>query len=461
MSKTLEQLTSDRNAAYSKLEELRKKLPEKGDFTAPEDRAAWDQCNKDYDDCTREIETLKKGDEVRKRMADLQEQRDREQRENPRDDINGRDFGRNSGDLEAEARELFNAWGRAQGGASLSKRQRQLCERHKFNPKKSLPLNLSDTDELGRMQRERNLVHDNQRCNVRHEKRALTVSATSGGDMIARAFIPDFEQAMLDYSGVMQAAEIITTDTGSILDWPTANDTGNAGAMLAINTAAATDTDPATNKLSLGAFKGTSKIVLVPFELLTDEGAGFINRLPGMLGERCGRLVNVQGTTGAGTTAPTGIVTASAAGNTAAATNAITADELIDLEHTVDPAYRQQGAGYMLHDNVIKAIRKLKDSENRYLWSSGLRDNRPDTLNGYRVFLNQSMASTLEASAKVVLFGKLNAFKIRIVRGIRFVKLVERYGDADQVGFVCFIRFDTNILNAGVAPIKRLTLAAS
>ncbi len=461
MSKTLEQLTSDRNAAYSKLEELRKKLPETGGFSAPEDRAAWDACNKDYDEATATIDSLKSGAEVRARMKELQEQRDREARDNPRGDINRADHGRNSGDLESAAKDLFNAWGRAQVGGRLSKREKQLCEQYKLNPRKSLPLSLSGTEDLGRMQRARNSVHDNQRCNVPVEKRALTVSATSGGDMIARAFIPEFEAAMLDFSGVLQACEIITTDTGATLDWPTANDTGNAGAMLAINTAAATNTDPVTAAMSLGSFKGTSNIVLVPFELVTDDGAGFIVRLPAMLGERVGRLVNAQGTTGVGTTAPTGIVTASAAGVTAAATNAITADELISLEHTVDPSYRLQGSGYMMHDSIIKAIRLLKDSENRYLWSSGLRDNRPDTLNGYRVFLNQGMASSLAASAKVVLFGKLSAFKVRMVRGLRFVKLVERYGDADQVGFVCFLRFDSNILNAGVAPIKRITMAAS
>jgi hypothetical protein len=42
----------------------------------------------------------------------------------------------------------------------------------------------------------------------------------------------------------------------------------------------------------------------------------------------------------------------------------------VRLYHSIDPAYREDPSfGWMMHDNVVlAALRKLKDSQNRYLW---------------------------------------------------------------------------------------------
>lgn len=458
MPKTLEQLTAQRNDAWKKIEELRSRLPETGVWSAPEDRAAWDAANKDYDEATAEIDALKDGEDVRRRMAELEERRrrDAEARGGDREDPNHPP----RGDLPPESgAELFRAWARCQAGLPLTDAQQRLCQRAQFLPQqRAIEIPLGPSIYARQLQDDYRSVHPSQRHTL--QQRALTVSATSGGDMIARGIMPRFERAMLDYSGVLQAATIMRTATGEPLDMPTANDTGNEGALLAINTQAASNVDPATAEVTLAAYKFTSKIVLVPTELIEDDSAGFIDALPDMLGERIGRVVETYCTTGSGSSQPNGIVTASAAGVTAASATAVTAAELIGLEHSVDPAYRQN-AGFMMHDNVIKALRLLVDGEGRFLWASGLRDGRPDTLLGYRVFRNQKMASTLEASAKIILFGDFSKYVVRMVRSVRFYRMVERYRDYDQDGFVCFLRMDGNLLNAGVAPVKRITLAAS
>ena len=48
-----------------------------------------------------------------------------------------------------------------------------------------------------------------------------------------------------------------------------------------------------------------------------------------------------------------GIVTNSAAGVTAASATAVTADEIIDLVHSVDPAYRVGNAAFMMNDSIL------------------------------------------------------------------------------------------------------------
>ncbi len=467
MSKTLEQLTQQRTQAWQKIEELRKKLPadnSKG-FSDATDERAWDEANKDYDSAMAGIEEIEKGTAVRKRLADLDEQREREMKRNAGASGSSTDPNNpNAGSTRASREDYalaFRAWARQQMGSTPSRQQRQACERLGFNPRqRDFRCALGDSHYVRGLQLQRSQVHNSQFGGLK--KRALSATtSTSGAEMVGRMKMPMFEAAMLDFSGVLQACDIIRTGTGEPLDWPTANDTGNEGALLAESTAAATNVDPATAEMSLDAYKFTSKIVLVPTELLEDDTSGFVDRLPAMLGERLGRVFETEFTTGSGSSRPNGIVTASAAGVTAAATNAITADEIINLEHAVDPAYRNDRSGFMCHDSIIKAIRLLKDSENRYLWVSGIRDGRPDQLLGWKLFRNQKMASSLAASAKVLLFGDFSKYKVRMVRNIRFRRLVERYADADQEGFVAFARVDGDLLNAGTNPVKRITMAAS
>src|SRR5690606_39002505 len=109
------------------------------------------------------------------------------------------------------------------------------------------------------------------------------------------------------------------------------------------------------------AFKYSSKPVLVSAELLQDSAFDLNQILADMLGERLGRILNEHFTTGTGTGQPNGIVTAAATGVTGgvSATPAITGDNLIDLVHSVDPAYRT-GARFMMADSTIALVRKLK-----------------------------------------------------------------------------------------------------
>jgi hypothetical protein len=68
-------------------------------------------------------------------------------------------------------------------------------------------------------------------------------------------------------------------------------------------------------------------------------------------------------------------------------------------------------------------------------------------------------AATIATTNKTMLFGMLSKYKVRQVSQLRLRRLVERYADTDQEGFVAFQRADGVLLDAGVAPVKRLTQA--
>ena len=121
-------------------------------------------------------------------------------------------------------------------------------------------------------------------------------------------------------------------------------------------------------------------------------------------------------------------------------------DDLIDLEHSVDPAYRQSGKCFwVMADSSVKVVRKLKDSQNRPLWEPSLQVGQPSTLNGYGVVVDNGMPA-MAANAKSIAFGDIaSGLVVRQVAGGQVLRLAERYADYLQVGFLGFGRFDSTI----------------
>ena len=112
----------------------------------------------------------------------------------------------------------------------------------------------------------------------------------------------------------------------------------------------------------------------------------------------------------------------------------------------------------MMADSTLKIVKKLKDSQNRYLWMSGLAFKEPDTINGYPYTINQHMPAAT-TTLKSLLFGDFSKYFIRRAGGVMLMRLVERYADYNQTGFVAFQRADGNLVDAGTHPVKYLQQA--
>jgi HK97 family phage major capsid protein len=145
---------------------------------------------------------------------------------------------------------------------------------------------------------------------------------------------------------------------------------------------------------------------------------------------------------GSGSGQPTGVVGSATLGKTAAATNAVTADELMDLQYALGRAYRSR-ATWLMHDSTVKAIRKLKtgvSSDNTYLWSPGLSASEPDRLLGNPVVTSQDITE-LATTNKPILFGDFSYY-IGDRQAIGLQRLVELYAANGQVGFRIHKRTD-------------------
>jgi HK97 family phage major capsid protein len=89
---------------------------------------------------------------------------------------------------------------------------------------------------------------------------------------------------------------------------------------------------------------------------------------------------------GNGTTEPTGIVTARAAGTIASVSCSgnLSFDNIINLIYALKPQYRA-GASFLVHPTNVKELRLLKDSQNRYIWQDAVAPGQPATIYGYPV----------------------------------------------------------------------------
>lgn len=295
------------------------------------------------------------------------------------------------------------------------------------------------------------------------EHRAQGVgSGSAGGYLVPEGFRRQLIERKKAFDAVRRVAQIVTTDSGNSLPWPTVDDTTNDGSILAENTQA-TETDVLFGTGDLGAYKYTSDIVRFSVELLQDSDLDLVNFLNRTLGRRIARKQSAHFTTGTGTDQPQGIVTGAVSGVTAASTTAITLDELIDLEMSVDAAYleAEPGAfvGWMMGSDAFKAIRKVKDGNDNYIVQPSVQAGAPRQLLGYPLVVNPDMP-TPAAGGKTVLFGNLTeGYVIRDVREGFLTVFKERYADYGQQAVLHLERADGTVQDPNA--YRALTQAAS
>jgi HK97 family phage major capsid protein len=313
--------------------------------------------------------------------------------------------------------------------------------------------NLNDAQRAIASQRFQNPNPQNQQGQFRA---ALGSSPdTAGGYLVPEGFYQILTDAELAFGGMLSVATIIDTSTGNALPIPTDNDTTNKGAILGESVQVGT-ADPTFGTATLNAFTYTSKLVLVPNQLLQDSAFNLSTWLANKLGDRIGRIINDHFTTGDAASKPNGIAAAATLGVTAASATDVTFDEVaFDLVHSVDPAYRT-GARFMFADSTLKVLKKKKDGEGQYLWSSGVALREPDMIAGYNYTINQSM-DPIGSGKRPIVFGDLKNYMIRRVAGAQVLRLTERYADYNQTGFLAFQRWDGNLIDAGTHPVKYLT----
>lgn len=287
-----------------------------------------------------------------------------------------------------------------------------------------------------------------------------TTVPAEGGYLVPTDVARQLLQAISAFGGMRSVATILPTASGNPMTYPTTDATAEEGEIVGEGVQVAAQ-DFGFGIKTLGAFKYSSKAVAVPFELLQDAVIDLEGHINQRLAQRIARITNKHFTVGTGIGQPLGVVTASTLGATASSAAGITWEDLVDLEHSIDPAYREQGScRFMFHDSTLKLLKKLKDGENRPLWLPGLSSKEPDTVLGYSYTINQHMPQ-VAASAKSVVFGDLSKYLIRDVMAVSLFRMTDsKYTEKGQVGFLAFSRHDGQLVDVGGA-VKHLAQASA
>lgn len=436
-----------------------------------EERGNWQKLNKDYDDNLALLKDANEADSVEASLRGLDEfdQRRRdegliipgqEDHRHRKDPVGGNDERVDNATQEMALRGWMCDQMGYQVRSKLRKQFDEAMERCGVRPwYKEIHLRMADgmaQMDLARSYRSGHPSRSEERFDATWERRAMSPTFfASGGGLVFPSLIKRLERNLLAFGGMRQVATIIQTDSGEETGMPTADDTSNEGGIIGENQSIGAEATPTVGQMKLGAHTFTSKPVLVPYSLLQDSLFDVGGLLGDMLGERLGRGSNRKFTKGVGGTEPWGIVNKAVKGRDSAGSGAISYPDLVALEHSVDPAYRE-GAGYMMHDSTVLAVRLLVDSQNRPLWTSGVDTNSLDHVNSRPLTINQHMDAGTTSGNKSVLFGRLSNYYIRSAGVARLYRLQERYRDNDQDGFIMLRREDGNLLNSGTAPVKYL-----
>ncbi|SFW18025.1 phage major capsid protein [Selenomonas ruminantium] len=146
---------------------------------------------------------------------------------------------------------------------------------------------------------------------------------------------------------------------------------------------------------------------------------------------------------GDGNHKPTGLLTTAQTGVTTSGAS-ITADDLIELVYKLKRPYRKS-ASFIVNDQTLAAIRKLKDANQAYMWQPSYQMGEPDRLLGYPIHTTPFMP-TAEAGKAALVFGDYSYYNIGD-RGARSIQeLRELFAGNGMIAFVMKERVDGKLI---------------
>lgn len=125
---------------------------------------------------------------------------------------------------------------------------------------------------------------------------------------------------------------------------------------------------------------------------------------------------------------------------TAAAANAITADEVVKLHDKVKDVY-QRDAIWIMSPATRTALRLLKDEMGRYLLQDDISSPFGATLLGKPVFVSDNMAEIATGNT-VIYYGDMKGLATKFSENINIQVLREKYADEHADGIISWFEFD-------------------
>lgn len=310
----------------------------------------------------------------------------------------------------------------------------------------------------------------------------------NGGYLVPQSYWHNLQIALKAYGGILERCNILQTDTGAPMPWPTVDPTGVVGSYITEQNQLgfggdSNSTDYQFGQGMLSAWTIVSGVILASLQLIEDSAFDVDSFVSDRIGEAIGRKVAAELHTGTGSSALLGVETAlvakgrgsgygtggiyksgtatnfsaTAGGSTftlqggtsaqAKLANALIGwDDIEGMKITVDPAYRRSGRCiFVCNDATGAMLRTVTDAYGHPLWQPSVQVGTPDMISGFPVLIDQntSNVSTSASTAGGLLFGDFHTgVVVRQVNGAHTMRLTERYADYLQVGYLGYVRMD-------------------
>jgi HK97 family phage major capsid protein len=264
-----------------------------------------------------------------------------------------------------------------------------------------------------------------------HNGQALEVKALSsdsnadGGFLVYPQLSTRIVEKLFETSPIRQLADVETIATDE-LDVPVDIDEAGSGWVTERQSRSVT-TSPQIRMAKIPAHELEAMPIATQKQL--DDSMWDVEAwLAKKVGEKFGRDEATAFVTGTGVGKPRGFTTYASGTSygqieqvTSGSSGAVTADGIIALLYALKEAYAKN-ASFLAARATVLAIRKLKDSQNRYLWEPNMQVGQPEMLLGRPIFWAADMAAVAANSLSVACGDFKRGYKVVDRMGVRVLR---------------------------------------
>lgn len=278
------------------------------------------------------------------------------------------------------------------------------------------------------------------------EIRVLNYQTSSGSLVVPTTMARSlYEYLEAGIAGFRIGATVVNTTSGEPLQFPRLAAHSIAAGSIPQGTSIG-GTDPSFARTQLDSYK-YGQLVAVSNEMVADSAFDIGAWLARDIGRGMSRLIDQDLVIGVGTANPKGMTVLNGAGTNAPVKTGgslitPTYEKLVDLVYSVNDAYRNEGAAWLMKDSTAGTLRKLRDGAGgtigAVIWepslTNGIQNGQPDRLLGYPVYTDAFCASQ-GSDAVVATFGNFGEYVIRTVGNPVIERDDSVYFATDQVAY--------------------------
>ena len=249
------------------------------------------------------------------------------------------------------------------------------------------------------------------------EGKAMSTAVNSdGGYLVDPQTAEAVQSVLLSTASIRSISAVVHVEATS---YDVLIDHGEVGIGWATESGSVSETDtPQIDRITI-ALHELSALPKASQRLLDDSAFDIEGWLAGRIAEKFARAEADAFVNGDGIDKPTGFLTHTKIANgswtwgklgyvvTGAAGSLPDADPVVELVYALGAQYRAN-ASFVMNSKTAGVLRKMKDTDGRFLWSDGLAAGEPARLLGYPVLIAEDMPD-VASDAFAVAFGDFRA----------------------------------------------------